>query len=325
MTKIMLKKRLTSIWILSMLVLASCSTSQAANGATQASGKLKVVATNSIVADVVRQVGGNAIDLSQLLPLGSDPHSFEPSPQDVAKVADADVVFMNGVGLEEFMQPLLENAAGKARLVSVSEKIPLLELDPSAVALEAEEHPGEAHTGAEHQSDPHVWMDPNNVIVWSQNIAATLSELDAANAETYQANAEKYQQELKDLDAWVQQQVAQIPAENRKIVTDHVVFGYFSRRYGFTQVGAVVPGYSTMAEPSAKELANLEDMIRKLGVKAIVVGKTVNPALAQRVAEDTNTQLVFVYTGSLSESGGPADNYLNFIKYNVEVLVSALK
>ena len=318
-------KQFMLLLILSMLFLASCSTPQAPAGTAQASGKLKVVATNSIVADVVRQVGGDAIDLSQLIPLGSDPHSFEPSPQDIAQVADADVVFMNGVGLEEFIQPLLENAGGKAKLVSVSDGISLLELDPSAEALEAEEHQGEAPTGEEHSSDPHVWMDPNNVIVWTQNIAATLSELDTANASTYQANAAKYQQQLKDLDAWIQQQVAQIPAENRKIVTDHVIFGYFSARYGFTQVGAVVPGYSTMAEPSAKDLASLEDTIRQLGVKAIFVGKTINPTLEQRVAEDTNIQLVFVYTGSLSESGGPADNYLSFIKYNVEALVSALK
>lgn len=315
----MIQKKYTQ-WVLalSLIVLASCTGQAAASQPSQASGKIKVVATTSIIADVAGRAGGEMVDLSVLVPIGSDPHSFEPSPQDVALVAKADVVFMNGAGLEEFIQPLIENAGGKARLVSVSEGIQLRKFDPGAA--------GEVQAGEDlHGSDPHVWMDPNNVIIWVQNIAAALSEVDPAHAASYQANAEKYGQELKALDAWIQEQVAQIPVENRKIVTDHIVFSYFAARYGFTQVGAVVPGYSTMAEPSAKELAALEDAIRKQGVKAIFVGKTVNPALEQRVAEDTGVQLVFIYTGSLTGKDGPAGTYLDFIKYNVNALVSALK
>jgi len=168
-------------------------------------------------------------------------------------------------------------------------------------------------------------MDPNNVRVWTRNIAAVLSEMDPANAAAYQANAERYDQTLQTLDAWVQEQIAQIAPENRQMVVDHDAFSYFTQRYGFETVGTVVPGYSTMSAPSAQELAQLEDAIRQLGVKADFVGSTVNPALAEQVAADTGTQLVFLFTGSLSEPGGDADTYENFVRHNVSAIVEALR
>jgi ABC-type Zn uptake system ZnuABC Zn-binding protein ZnuA len=152
-----------------------------------------------------------------------------------------------------------------------------------------------------------------------------LGELDPDNAAIYQANADQYGQELQQLDAWIREQVAQIPTENREIITDHLVFGYFADEYGFTQVGAILPGYSTLAEPSAQELAQTEDAIRNLGVKALFVGETVNSQVAKQVALDTGLQLVFLNTGSLSEEGGQADSYLDYIRYNVEAIVNALK
>ena len=134
-----------------------------------------------------------------------------------------------------------------------------------------------------------------------------------------------YRQELIDLDQWILEQVAQIPEANRELVTDHQLFIYFANRYGFEQIGAIVPGYSTLSEPSAQELAQLEDAIRELGVRAIFVGNTVNPALAQRVANDTGTKLVFLYTGSLTEATGPAPTYLDYMRFNVQAIVEALK
>jgi len=127
------------------------------------------------------------------------------------------------------------------------------------------------------------------------------------------------------MDAGIRQQVAQIPPENRKLVTDHQVFGYFAERDGFEQIGAIIPGYSTAAQPTAQEAAAIEDAIRGLGVKAVFVGKTVNPTLAQRVAEDTGIRLVGLYHGSLSEPGGEAGTYLDYLRYNVTQMVNALK
>ena len=282
--------------------------------------KVKAVATTSIVADVVRQVGGDLIDLKVLLPLGTDPHAFDPTPQDVAAVADAHVVFVNGAGLEVFLEPLLESAGEGVTVVPVSYGVELLQFEGAQKQEQDDEH--EHGRG---QIDPHTWFDPHNVSVWTRNIEHTLGALDPANVETYEANAEAYEAELRLLDAWIREQLAQVPEANRKLVTDHTAFGYFAHRYGLEQIGAVFPGYSTLAEPSARELAALEDAIRESGIKAVFVGLTVNPSLAQRVADDTGTQLILLYTGSLSEPGGPADDYVSFMQHDVSAIVEALR
>jgi ABC-type Zn uptake system ZnuABC Zn-binding protein ZnuA len=280
--------------------------------------KLRVVATTSIVRDVAANVGRDLIDLALLIPTGTDPHSFEPIPQDVAAVADAHVLLANGVGLEGFLEPLLESAGASRRVVELSTGIRLLD------AGENRDQPAE---GEPHHPDmdPHTWTDPNNVMVWVENTERTLSTLDPRNAEGYRANAQAYRAQLEELARWVRGQVARIPVEQRLLVTDHLVFGYLARQYGFTQVGAIIPAYTSLAQPSAKELAELEEAIRDAGVKAVFVGHTVNPNLADTVARDTGTQLVLLYTGSLTENGGDADTYLDYVRYNVSAIVAALK
>jgi manganese/iron transport system substrate-binding protein len=280
------------------------------------SERLQVVATTNIVANVVQNVGGDLIDLKTLMPVGTDPHTFEPTPQDVAAVADAHVVFVNGAGLEIFLEDLIESAGEGVTIVPMSYGLELRQFE------HAQEEEGDHHHG---EPDPHTWFDPNNVMVWTHNIEHTLSTLDPGNAEAYGANAEAYEVELEKLDGWIREQLTSISEANRRLVTDHTSFSYFAHRYGFEQVGAVFPGYSTLAEPSAQDIAALEDTIGEYGVEAIFVGLTVNPDLAKRVAEDTGTQLVFLYTGSLSEAGGPADDYISFIKYNVSAIVEALR
>jgi ABC-type Zn uptake system ZnuABC Zn-binding protein ZnuA len=268
---------------------------------------------------VVSQVGGDRITVDTLLPVGVDPHTFQPNPQDIAKVAGAQVIFTNGAGLEEFLNPLLQNAGEKVEVVPVSTGIQLLQASGQQVG--GQQVGEDRHAGG----DPHTWFDPLNVITWTQNIEKKLSELDPANAQAYTANSQKYQSELHDLDAWIQEQVALIPEGNRKLVSDHTSLTYFATRYGFEQVGAIIPGYSTLAQPSAQELAVLEDAIRGLGVKAVFVEKNINPALAQQMAQDTGVQLVPLYNGSLSEADGPAATYIDFIKYDVGEIVRALR
>ncbi len=296
-----------------LMMLSACAGGPAARG-----DKLRVVATTTIVGDVVAQVGGDVIALTVLLPAGADPHTFDPSPQDMAKVADADIIFANGAGLEAFLERLLENAGGDAEVIHVSEGLTFIEPEHHEAEPVGDEH---HHEGV----DPHTWTDPNNVLRWVDNIEAALVRRDPAHAAVYRENAEAYRAQLRDLDAWVREQVATIPPENRKLVTDHETFAYFAQRYGFEQIGAVVPGYSTAAQPSARDLADLEDRIRAYDVKAVFVGSTVNPALAQRVAEDTDTTLVFLYTGSLTAPGGEADSYLRYVRYNVGAIVEGLK
>jgi ABC-type Zn uptake system ZnuABC Zn-binding protein ZnuA len=182
----------------------------------------------------------------------------------------------------------------------------------------------DAHSHDHGAVDPHVWFDVQNVLHWVGTIEATLSTLDPDNAEVYHENAHEYSHELEDLDAWVQKQVDQIPESNRKLVTNHPVFGYLAERYGLEQVGAVYP-ISPSAEPSAQDIAALVDAIRKYGVPAVFAESTVNPKLAEQVAADTGVSLVPLYTGSLGEPGSGAETYILLIRYDVEAIVDALK
>ncbi len=184
-----------------------------------------------------------------------------------------------------------------------------------------EDEHGHAHEGA----DPHIWMNLGNAIIMVHNIEHALSELDPANATAYETNAAAYEAQLEELDAWVIEQIAAIPEENRELVTDHDAFGYYADHYGLEVVGAVIPAYSTNAEPSAQELAELQEVIGELEVQAVFVGTTVNPVLAERVSEDTGSNLVPLYTGSLGETGSGVESYLDFIRYNTTAIVEALK
>lgn len=308
-----MKKIFLSIWSITVLVsvlLAACSSPNASRQG------LKVVASTTLVGDAARQVGGDLIDLSILLPVGADPHTFEPRPQDIAALSQAQVVFINGLGLEEALEPALE-ANVQGTLVAVSDGIDVL-------PFEGEGHEGEA--APDHAAgDPHTWTDPNNVIVWVRNIIAALSQADPGNAASYQANGEAYIARLRELDAWIRQQVNQVPQDQRKLVTDHAVLGYFARAYGFEQVGLVVPSLSTNAAPSAQELAALEDAIREQGVRAVFVGREINPAISRQVAQDTGVKLVYIYSGSLGQAGSGVETYLDYMRYNVQAIVDALK
>ena len=163
------------------------------------------------------------------------------------------------------------------------------------------------------------------MLIWVDNIQAALTELDPANAADYQTNADRYKLELKSLDAWIVEQVATIPPQNRVLVTDHLVYGYFAERYGFEQIGAIIPGFSTVSSPSARELADIESAIQAHQVKAVFVSESTSPTLAQRVTEDTGVELVRLYHGSLSAPDGPAATYLDMVRFNVSAMVAALK
>lgn len=299
----------------STLVIASLWSSACGGSPEALGGRLQVVATTTLVGDVVAQIGAEHIDLAVLVPTGVDPHSFEPSPKDAVAISEADVVFISGLGLEEFMQALLDNAGGAAELVEVSSRVATIEFADGQEQEADDEHLN---------TDPHVWMDPNNVVVWTDNITAALSTLDPENAASYQANAEAYRAELLALDEWIRTQVAQLDASQRILVTDHDSFGYLAAAYGFEIVGAIIPGFSTQASPSAGELADLEGRVVERNVPAIFVGSTVNPQLADQLAEDLGVSVVQLYTGSLSDVGGPASSYLEFMRYNVEAIVTAL-
>jgi ABC-type Zn uptake system ZnuABC Zn-binding protein ZnuA len=283
-------------------------------------GRLQVLATTTIVGDVVAQVAGGHIEVSVLLPVGSDPHSFQPAPQDLAAIEQADRVFINGFGLEEFLGDLLEDTVDQAKIVEVSEGVSPLYFGESAEEHQAHEEEGHTHEGI----DPHVWMSPLNVVVWAENIAAVLAELDPVHAGDYQANAQAYQVELVELHQWALAQFDSVPEDQRLLVSDHETFNYLADAYGLQLVGTLT-GFSSLAESSAQELAALEDAINQLGLRAIFVSTTVPPGLAERVAEDTGVEVVRVYTGSLSEADGRAATYLELMRDTISQMVEALR
>ncbi len=289
-------------------MLGACSQQSTAEG----NDRIQLMATTSVVGDIVRQVGGEYVAVEILLPLGTDPHSFTPTPNDISRLAEAKLVFINGAGLEEFITPMIESAGVDVRLIDLSATLPLRSMQGEDI----EEG---------HGDDPHTWMDPNNVIVWTQVVAEALAQADPAHLADYQANAELLQAELVDLDRWVREQVDQIPVAQRQLVTDHLVFGYFADRYGFQQVGAIISSFSTLSEPSAQELAQLEEAIVQLKVPALFVGRAANQNLAERIAEDTGIRVIPLYTHSLSPTGGEAEHYQDFIRYNVNAIVAGLK
>ncbi|MBX3015275.1 MAG: zinc ABC transporter substrate-binding protein [Caldilineaceae bacterium] len=323
--------------------LAAADTFPMLTPVTLAAGeKLQVVASTSLVADVVAQIGGDQITLYALMGAGVDPHSYTPTPQDLRSLDDAQVVFINGLHLEENLTHLLANV--NAPVVPVRVGVPTHEISTDEEHTDEEhtdeehtdeeqaehadaDHNAEAHAEAHHHegADPHTWQRVGNVKIWVENIQRALRELDPAHADHYTAAATTYQAQLDALDAEIRTKVATIPTANRKLVTDHETFGYFAAEYGFTIVGALMPSLSTAAEPSAQSLAALQDQLAAEGVKAIFVGTTVNPRLAEQLAQDLGIQVVVLYSDALSAADGPAATYLDFMRYNLDAIVGALK
>ena len=275
---------------------------------------LHVVATTDVIGDVVEQVGGDHISLITLMASGQDPHSYEPSTGDLAAVADADVIFVNGWGLEESVLDTLERTAEHGPLVPISAGVTPLRMG------EGEGQPGSI--------DPHVWLDPHNVIQWTENVAAALGALSPPNADAYNANADAYVAQLEDLIDYVEAQTAQIPADQRKLVVTHDSLNYFARRFGYDVIGAVITGSSTLAEPSAGGLADLVAAMEEAGVCTIFVESTVNRSLAETVAGELATcddvQIALLYTGSLGPEGSPAGSYVGMVRTNMDAIVGAL-
>ena len=294
--------------------------------------RVAVVATTNIVGDIVSQIGGDDISLYVMLPLGADPHVFRATPRDVRHAADAAVVFTNGAGLEsDFLGDLIAGAEPR-RVVDLSAHLHLRRLE------DEEDHGREEEEGHEDEEDghdeeeghghgefdAHVWMDPTLVAAWTVEIAEALSETDPGRAGEYEQRADALAAELEELDGWVRDRVAAVPEHRRILITDHGMFGYFADRYRFIVLDTIIPGFSTAAEPSARHLAGLREAIAEYAVPAIFVGVTVSSQAAQAVADDLDIEVVALYTGSLSEPGGPAATYQDFIRTNVERIVAAL-
>lgn len=293
---------------------------------------LRVVATTSIIGDVVAQVGGAAINLTVLMGPGQDPHSYEPAARDLTAVAQANVIFVNGWNLEEGLVDDLGNIGGESLVVPISANImPLAFDDEHDHEGEAEDdHEGEAADEHDHGSaDPHVWFSVPNVEQWVNNVAQVFSALDPANGSVYADNAAAYLVTLKELESYAEAQLATIPAENRFLVTNHDAFGYFAESYDFTVLGTVIPSLSTVAEPSANDLTALVANMAEHHVCTLFTEATVNDTLAQTVAGELDgcdtVQVVKLYTGAIGPAGSGADSYIGMFRANVDAVVAGLR
>jgi zinc/manganese transport system substrate-binding protein/manganese/iron transport system substrate-binding protein len=280
----------------------------------------QLVASTSVVADVAANVGGEHVSLSVLIPRGTDPHTYQPTPADLQMLYEADLILLNGFDLEIDLEEVLAPVSQDVPVLSLSEGLP-------ARTLEAQEHADEDQDHEEEHGsslDPHVWFDPNHVSHWVDQIELALTQIDPQNTISYQENAQKYRKELSSLDDWIQDQVATIPIDQRKLVLDHLVMGYFADRYGFEMLSALVPAFSSAAEASPRELAELGDMIDAEEIQAIFIGVDTNPRLAQQIANDLGISVIEIYTGSLGPTDGPAATYLEMMQYNVLAMMNAL-
>ena len=288
---------------------------------------LKVVATTSIIGDVLAQVGGSAIEQITLMEPGQDPHSYEPTPQDMATVSEAHVIFVNGWDLEEALVHDLKDIAEGIPIVPVSANIEPLAFGGQAHEEEETDRDGDEHphTGA----DPHTWFSVHNVEQWVENIKRVLSDLDPANAEAYERNAQAYLAELEELNAYVETQLASIPVKNRFLVTNHNSFGYLARDYDLEVLGTVIPTVSTLAEPSASDLAALIQEMGERGICTLFTETTLSDKLAQTVAAELDgcdeVHVFKLYSGAVGPPGSGADSYIGMFRHNVDTIVQGLK
>ncbi|MBS1210125.1 MAG: periplasmic solute binding family protein [Proteobacteria bacterium] len=272
--------------------------------------KIPVVASFSILGDIVSVVGGDRVVVTSLVGPDQDAHVFEPTPVDVKKVAQAHMVVINGLGFEGWIARLAKSAGYRKEIVVASAGV-------RARTMSAEEGHGR-------QTDPHAWQDPNNVIVYVRNIAEKLAALDPAGAAEYRANSQRYIAELTKLDEWIVAQYAQTPATRRRIITSHDAFGYHGARYGIELLAP--QGMSTESEASAKDVANLIRQIRREHIKAVFMENMSNAKLISQLARDAGVTLAGeLYPDALSKADGPAPTYLNLMRYNVNQIAEAMK
>lgn len=299
-------------------ILAACSGNQATDSGD---GPVEVVATYSIIGDLVENVGGEDVELATLVGPNGDAHTFEPAPSDNAELAEADVIFENGLGFEPWLDDLYGSSGSAARRVVVTRDV---NTRPIAEEAHADEQAGEEHEAGE--TDPHVWHDVNNGVVMVKSVRDALSEADPRNAATYERNAGAYISELEALDADVRRQVGSIPEENRTLITSHDTFGYFAGRYGFEVDTALASASTETGDPSAGETAELVEKIEASGVPAIFGENVSDPGVMEAVAAEAGVDLAPpLYTDALGGSGSEGGTYVRMVRYNVSTMSEALR
>lgn len=328
-----------AIAALGALGLAGCGDDEGSAGGTAASGapEVTVVATTTQVADIVRQVGGESVEVQQILQPNSEVHDYEPRPQDVAAVAESDLVVTSGLGLDEWSEDLVKDSGSEATVVALGEDLPVThEVGEGRRSHEGEkedEHAGKEEEGEHSEdeghehggTDPHWWHDADDIAAAARATEAALIEANREAEAQIGANADAYREQVEDTDAQVRACIERIPEAERKIVTDHDAFVYFTERYGVQSIGAVIPSLSSRGQPSAGELAELEATIEDEGVQAIFPESSLNPKLAERLARDTGVSADHRLHGdTLAARDEPAGTVLGALAANATAMVEGM-
>ena len=294
---------------LSKLVLVGTTMISVLAFAPLASAKtLDVVASFTVLADIVHEIGGANVHVRSLVGPNGDPHEFEPSPDDAKALKDADVVFVSGEGLEGWMDRLISASGYTGKPVVASEGIKTREMEEDGKEV----------------TDPHVWNSPVNVQVWVNNIEKALAAADPEDAEHFRANAASYRKKLVELDAYAHAKLDAVPDDKRKVLTSHDAFGYFGREYKVKFLSPV--GLSTETEASAADVAKLIDQIKAEGVKVYFFENSNDPKLVNQIAAATGAKPGGeLYVEALSDKNGPASTYLTMFRYNVNQVSTAFR
>ncbi len=278
--------------------------------ASMAADKIPVLASFSILGDLVRVVGSDRVTVTTLVGPDEDAHVFEPKASDAKNLLQTRLMVTNGLGFEPWAQKLVKSSGYKGPVAVASQ------------GIKARSMPGEK--GKSVETDPHAWQDPTNVTLYVRNIAAALSKLDPAGASIYQANSEAYAKELQVLDTDAKTRIAAISQPKRKVITSHDAFGYFGAHYGIKFLAP--QGISAETEPSAKQVAQLIQQIQREKIKAVFFENMSNSKLLAQLSKDAGVTVgPELYVDALSKATGPADSYLKLMRHNVTQLVAGMK
>ncbi len=296
---------------LKILALSALAVSGIFTAHANAAEPIPVVASFSILGDLVQVVGGNRVKVTTLAGPDDDAHEFTPSPAHAKAVLGAQLLVVNGLNFEPWAQKLAKSAGYKGETVVASKGV-----KPRKMAAEA----GHAHA----ETDPHAWQDPQNVVLYVTNIAAGLAKVDPSGSATYLANAEAYAKQLKDFDSQAQTQLDAFLPAKRKVITSHDAFGYLAARYGLTMLAP--EGVSTDSEPSAKHVAELIRQIKREKIKAVFVENMSNPKLIDQLSKDVGVNVgATLYSDALSDASGPASTYLKMMNHNLTQLIAGMR
>ena len=268
---------------------------------------LGVVASFSVLGDMVREVGGDAVRVKTLVPPDGDAHTYQPRPSDLMAIKTARMVVLNGLGLDPWMDRLLASAGGAAIRVTATDAVA-----PRHMSEDGKTIP-----------DPHAWQDPRNGVLYAGAIADGLAKANPRLASLFRGRAGDFVRGIEETDSWIVGALAPVPPAKRKIITSHDAFGYFGARYGITF--EAVEGISTEGEPSARDLARLTAQIKREHIRAVFVENMTDPRVAQALAREAGAVVGgTVYSDALSAPGGPADTYLKMFRHNVPLFAAAM-